>query len=98
MTVPKNREELVMRNKMLIAGLSGAARANGTPDAVVHFRELSAAFQRGEVTSMAYVKHFRELFGKDTTARLFPELILLLPDEVKREELSRVFDALDRSR
>ena len=97
-TIPKDRDELILRNKLLASGLQAAAKRNGSHDAVADFRTLSGAFQRGEVTSMAYFKQFNGLFGDETTHALFPELVLLLPDQAKREELSRVFDAFDRSR
>ena len=97
-TIPKDRDELILRNKLLMSGLQAAAKRNGSHDAVADFRTLSGAFQRGEVTSMAYFKQFNGLFGDETTHALFPELVLLLPDQAKREELSRVFDAFDRSR
>ena len=97
-TVPRDRDELIARNKLLMVGLQAAAKRNGTPDALGSFRTLSANFQRGEVTAMAYFRQFSQLFGEETTHSLFPELVLLLPDQQKREELSRVFDAFDRSR
>ena len=97
-TVPRDRDELISRNKLLMVGLQAAAKRNGTPDAVSGFRALSANFQRGDVTAMAYFRQFSNLFGEETTHSLFPELVLLLPDQQKREELSRVFDAFDRSR
>jgi hypothetical protein len=49
------------------------------------------------VTSFAYFKQFQTLFGDATTRRVFPELVLLLPDQAKREELAKVFEAFDRS-
>ena len=40
---------------------------------------------------------FRDIFGDATSRTFFPELVLLLPDQVKREELARVYEAFERS-
>ena len=45
---------------------------------------------------MAYFGQFRNLFGVPVTQRLFPELVLLLPDQTKREELSKRCEITDR--
>ena len=97
-SIPKDRDELIARNKALMAALSQAARVGGNADALTTFRTLSQAFQKGELTSMAYFSQFRQLFGEAVTAAHFPELVLLLPDQLKREELVRIYDAFDRSR
>ena len=97
-SLPKDRDELIARNKALMAALSHAARVGGNADALTTFRTLSQAFQKGEITSMTYFSGFRELFGEAVTAAHFPELVLLLPDQLKREELVRIYDAFDRSR
>ena len=93
-----SRDELIARNKALVAALTRAARANGAHDALQSFRTLSAAFQKGEVASMAFFGQFRQLFGEEVCSALFPELVLLLPDRTKREELARIYEAFDRSR
>jgi len=52
---------------------------------------------RTQVSSMAYFSQFLEIFGDATSRKLFPELVLLLPDQAKREELARVYEAFERS-
>ena len=96
-TIPRDRDELIARNKVMMGALAQAALQQGLPEAVADFRALSGRFQRGEVTSFAYFKQFQTLFGDATTRRVFPELVLLLPDQAKREELAKVFEAFDRS-
>ena len=96
-SVPTNRDELIARNKALMAALAASARRSGHETAVADFRGLSAGFQRGEVSSFAYLKQFRELFGDDASRRLFPELVLLMPDQQKRSELAKVDDVVERT-
>ncbi|KAL1506898.1 hypothetical protein AB1Y20_007763 [Prymnesium parvum] len=94
---PANREELLVRNKALMASLSQVAAELNKPTAMVDFKKCSLAFQKGELSSPAYLQTFRQTFG-DTASRLyFSELLLLLPDEGKRVELQRCFDAFNRT-
>ena len=96
-TIPRDRDELIARNKVLMKALHAAAARHGVPDAMLDFRQISASFQRGELTSMAYFGKFRGLFGEHAMRAHLPELILLLPDQAKREELAKILDAFDRA-
>ena len=82
-TIPSNRDELIARNKTLMKALAASAHATSTSDVLGQFRTLSGSFQRGEVSSFAYFAQFRELFGEHTARTYFPELVLLLPDQVR---------------
>ena len=57
---------------------------------------MSITFQKGQLTSMAYLGAFRQLFGDSLSRALFPEVMALLPDESKRVELKACFDVFVR--
>ena len=97
--VPASREELVARNRALMANLrqlSEELQAAGQPDRMQGFKQISMSYQKGQVSSMAYFSSFRQLFGADASRSLFPELVLLLPDAAKRAELTDCYTAFSR--
>ena len=48
--VPKDRDELIARNRALTGALAESARAARSPNALAEFRALSGRYQRGEVS------------------------------------------------
>ena len=55
------------------------------------FRAVSGRYQRSELSSVAYFAEFRGIFGEVALHRIFPEVLLLLPDQQKRTEVARCF-------
>jgi len=95
MSLPRSREELIARNKVLLNILRQASdelRHGNEPDAMREFKRVSAEFQKGQLDGQSYLSAFRSLFGDATTLRVFPEVIALLPDSSKRADLSVCFD------
>lgn len=99
---PSSDKELNKRNAALIANIRGAL-----DDAQFDsFRQLSAAFRRGDLSADGYYAQFRALFP-DARRRhamspkgeaVFRELVALLPDASLRTALKDEYAALERSR
>ena len=52
------------------------------------FRALSGEFRSSQVTAQAYHKQCQDLFGPERLLEVLPELIALLPDILKQQELA----------
>lgn len=59
---------------------------------MAQFKKSSIAFQRGDLDCKVYLTTFRQTFGDVASRLYFSELLLLLPDEGKREELQNCYD------
>lgn len=55
------------------------------------FKEISVAFRRGSLAAPEYYAHCREMLGPANFKELFPELLALLPDIPKQQELWKVY-------
>nr|SVE90981.1 EOG090X01BP [Daphnia sinensis] len=54
------------------------------------FRTISTEFRSGQLDSKEYYMNCLEVMGEDCFLALFPELVCLLPDIVKQQELIKV--------
>eukprot|EP00658_Telonema_sp_P-2_P070992 TRINITY_DN60339_c0_g1_i1.p1 TRINITY_DN60339_c0_g1~~TRINITY_DN60339_c0_g1_i1.p1 ORF type:complete len:169 (+),score=23.50 TRINITY_DN60339_c0_g1_i1:174-680(+) len=82
---PSNREELVRRNTQMVTSLKGLARTDKDFD---QFKQSSKQFQTGQMNAKQFSVSYFKIFGQSTPAKeVFYELIALLPNEVKRQEL-----------
>lgn len=62
------------------------------------FKSLSGAFRQGAVTADEYFKRCVELFGSEKEfCLIFPELLFLLPDIPKQQQLMATFNAHRRA-
>lgn len=55
------------------------------------FKTLSGEFRRSEISASHYYHRCEEVLGKDNFAEIFPELLALLPDIGKQQDLLKVF-------
>jgi hypothetical protein len=83
------------RNSALISGLKECL--NNDNAKFLEFRELSAKFRAGDVSGKQYYDGFLEIMGPQGIP-LFPELVMLLPDSSRREELIQVFKIANSSK
>ncbi|XP_043212253.1 E3 ubiquitin-protein ligase ZNF598-like [Amphibalanus amphitrite] len=60
------------------------------------FRQLSAEFRCGQLAAEPYYGRCLSLLGPERLARLFPELLVLLPDIDKQTELLAAHEALSK--
>lgn len=70
------------RNAALVSHVTEALR---TPAALDEFLQMSALFRQGSVTADAYHSHCREAMGSEAFVKIFPELLVLLPDIEKQQ-------------
>eukprot|EP00299_Pterocystis_sp_00344_P017108 c8581_g1_i1.p1 GENE.c8581_g1_i1~~c8581_g1_i1.p1 ORF type:complete len:590 (+),score=100.65 c8581_g1_i1:35-1804(+) len=87
---PQSQEELVSRNRKLVADMTACLK--GDQQKFTEFRSISADFKNGKISSVEYYQHFTEMMGPEGV-ELFPELIALLPDRSKRENLIQAMNA-----
>jgi len=86
------REELLRRNKALMARLVEELRAEGrSTELLADFKRASACLQRGELGPAAYLASFVRIFGDEATLRLFGEVVELMPHAETRAELFQTF-------
>lgn len=55
------------------------------------FRQMSILFRQGQLSSGAYYKHCVELMGEKQFNECFPEMLVLLPEISRQQELLSVF-------
>lgn len=75
------------RNTCLVARLNEVLVQQGKID---KFRYVSGLFRGGTCDAEEYYTHCREVMGSDAFENVFPELLVLLPDIVKQQELFKV--------
>ncbi|XP_045214491.2 E3 ubiquitin-protein ligase ZNF598-like [Mercenaria mercenaria] len=77
------------RNQLLIGTVKSFCAADSMqfPD----FKTLSGEFRRSEITSAQYYNRCCDILGKDNFLEVFPELLALLPDIDKQQELLTVY-------
>ncbi|PVD39378.1 hypothetical protein C0Q70_02008 [Pomacea canaliculata] len=51
------------------------------------FRKLSGDFRSGQISAMEYLQQCQDLLGKENFCSVLPELVALLPDILKQQEL-----------
>uniref|UniRef100_A0A1B6LIS3 RING-type E3 ubiquitin transferase n=1 Tax=Graphocephala atropunctata TaxID=36148 RepID=A0A1B6LIS3_9HEMI len=66
--------------------------ALGTPAALEEFLMMSALFRQGTLKAELYYRHCREAMGEEQFNEIFPELLVLLPDIAKQQELWKIAD------
>ncbi|XP_057666436.1 E3 ubiquitin-protein ligase ZNF598 [Diorhabda carinulata] len=64
-------------------------------DAIKEFKTYSDLFRNGAYPTNKYYEHCREILG-DKFDEVFPELLVLLPDLEKQQELYRVYDGKNK--
>lgn len=75
------------RNTCLVAKLNEVLIEQ---DKIEEFRYVSGLFRGGTCDAQEYYTHCREVMGPDAFESVFPELLVLLPDIVKQQELFKV--------
>lgn len=76
------------RNAQLIASIKKAI--NNSEPAFADFKKVSMQYRQGEISAQAYYSDFNRICGPEA-ARIFPELVALLPDSGKQEQLLQVY-------
>lgn len=71
------------RNRILVEKFMSALRSN---EKIFEFKQISNMFRNGDLPSKDYYEHCKEVIGDDFT-QIFPELLVLLPDIQKQQEL-----------
>ncbi|KAL6255695.1 hypothetical protein P5V15_012939 [Pogonomyrmex californicus] len=75
------------RNTCLVAKLNTVLVEQ---DKIEEFRYVSGLFRGGTCDAQKYYMHCREVMGANAFESVFPELLILLPDIVKQQELFKV--------
>ncbi|XP_071644247.1 E3 ubiquitin-protein ligase ZNF598 [Temnothorax longispinosus] len=75
------------RNTCLVAKLNAVLVDQ---DKIEEFRYVSGLFRGGTCDAQEYYTHCREVMGASAFESVFPELLVLLPDIVKQQELFKV--------
>lgn len=75
------------RNKNLVAKVSEEL---GLPEAIEEFRYLSGLFRQGTCDAENYYNRCRDSMGMTAFGSIFPELLVLLPDIIKQQELFKI--------
>ncbi|EFN82207.1 E3 ubiquitin-protein ligase ZNF598 [Harpegnathos saltator] len=75
------------RNTCLVARLNEVLLHQ---DKIDKFRYVSGLFRGGTCDAEEYYTHCREVMGSDAFENVFPELLVLLPDIAKQQELFKV--------
>lgn len=75
------------RNTCLVAKLNAILVEQ---DRIEEFRYVSGLFRGGTCDAQEYYAHCREVMGASAFESVFPELLVLLPDITKQQELFRV--------
>lgn len=76
------------RNTCLVAKLNEVLVEQ---DKIKEFRYVSGLFREGTCDAQEYYTHCREVMGVNAFENVFPELLALLPDIVKQQELFKVY-------
>lgn len=77
------------RNRMLIGTIQSFCAEESTQFS--DFKYLSGEFRRSEITASQYYNQCGDILGKENFLEIFPELLALLPDIDKQQELLTVF-------
>ena len=77
------------RNRQLIGDIH--AMLADEPSKFAEFKTLSGEFRKRDVDAEAYFTGCEDILGKDNFALIFPELLALLPDIDKQNELLSVY-------
>ncbi|XP_015436553.1 PREDICTED: zinc finger protein 598 [Dufourea novaeangliae] len=75
------------RNKCLVAKVNEVLMQQ---DQIEEFRYISGLFRQGTYNAQEYYMHCREVMGLSAFENVFPELLVLLPDITKQQELFKV--------
>ncbi|XP_043279715.1 E3 ubiquitin-protein ligase ZNF598 isoform X2 [Venturia canescens] len=75
------------RNRSLIERVTEVL---GDQEAIKEFRFLSGSFRRGDCNPEDYYKRCRRAIGVATFDNLFPEMLVLLPDIEKQQQLFQI--------
>ena len=73
------------RNRQLISDIN--ALLDNSSDKFVQFKESSGSFRQGKIDAAKYHSKCSEVLGKVEFAKIFPELLVLLPDIEKQQQL-----------
>jgi len=85
---PSSKEELHHRNGQLIGAMR--QKLGNDPARFNEFKRCSMQFQQGVIPPEVYYQSFVQLFGRDSTSHmLFAELVALLPDMNKQQQLAQ---------
>lgn len=71
------------RNAALIAGIKKAVASD---EGFAQFKDVSMRFRRGDISATEYYNAFHRICGAEAP-RIFPELVALLPDTAKQQQL-----------
>jgi len=82
-----NQNELEERNKKLVQQIQSILNNDKK---YASFKSMSVDFKHGKIEANVYYTKFITLFGKEKSEEVFDELIALLPDPTKREELAQI--------
>lgn len=74
-----------VRNKQLIQDI--LTHLGDSQESFDEFKSVSAAFRQGDTDAMTYYNTCEKLIGKDNFNNIFPELLVLLPNINKQQEL-----------
>uniref|UniRef100_R4G7X6 Putative e3 ubiquitin ligase n=1 Tax=Rhodnius prolixus TaxID=13249 RepID=R4G7X6_RHOPR len=77
------------RNSALVTKMAAALG----PDSFELFKQVSFAFRSGNMPPLEYFSTCRKIMGPNTFSELFPELLALLPDIGKQQELWTVYES-----
>ena len=80
--------DFAQRNKLLITTITDLLGEQ--QDRFSQFRSLSSHFRSGKVAPNDYYHQCLEIMGEDCFLALFPELLVLLPDIQKQQQLLKV--------
>eukprot|EP00123_Amoebidium_parasiticum_P013955 comp22245_c0_seq1/m.32826 comp22245_c0_seq1/g.32826 ORF comp22245_c0_seq1/g.32826 comp22245_c0_seq1/m.32826 type:complete len:788 (-) comp22245_c0_seq1:127-2490(-) len=78
----------VDRNAKLVSDIKEAL--GGSEERYEAFKAMSRQFRTGEIDASNYYLQFLQLLGPIGAYRVFDDLVTLLPDETKREQLRQV--------
>lgn len=81
-------ENFTERNQKLISDIRSAL--DGQYESFDKFKSWSGNLRQGVLSAGAYYTHCQELFGNKNFSNIFPELLVLLPDIGKQQELMSV--------
>lgn len=79
--------EFQKRNKCLVAKVNEVLMQH---DQIEEFRYISGLFRQGTRNAQDYYTHCREVMGLSAFENVFPELLVLLPDIEKQQELFKI--------
>nr|XP_033189916.1 E3 ubiquitin-protein ligase ZNF598 [Bombus vancouverensis nearcticus] len=79
--------EFQKRNKCLVAKVNEVLMQH---DQIEEFRYISGLFRQGTCNAQDYYTHCREVMGLSAFENVFSELLVLLPDIEKQQELFKV--------